>query len=80
MNQFKEMDWMKWRWYEWINLLLNQQNWGPELSTLRSENEWDNQTIQSQGLSEDQNQNHSNKNFILLGIGSYSCITHDTDG
>lgn len=50
------------------------------LSTLRSENQRDDQTIQCQGFSENQYQNHSYKNLVLLCVCSDTCITDDSDG
>ncbi len=48
-------------------------------STLWGEDEWDDKTIESERLSENQDQDHSNKDFILLRISSDTCITYDTN-
>ena len=49
-------------------------------STLWGENEGDDETIECEGLSENQYQNHSYEDFILLCVGSDTCITDDTNG
>lgn len=49
------------------------------LSALRCQDEWDDKTVQSQSFSENQDQNHTDKNFILLCICSDTCVTDDSD-
>ena len=48
-------------------------------STLWGENEGDDETVECEGLSENQYQNHSYEDFILLCIGSDTCVADDTD-
>jgi hypothetical protein len=47
------------------------EDWG---HSLRQNNGHD-KSIQTQGFSEDENQNHTHENLLLLGVGSHSCIT-----
>jgi hypothetical protein len=49
-------------------------------STLWGEDEWDDETVKGEGFSENQDQDHSDKDFILLSVGSDTCVTHDTNG
>merc|ERR1719379_1176587 len=39
-----------------------------------------NEAIQTQGLREDEDEDHTNKEPWLLGISSHTCITNNTDG
>ena len=48
-------------------------------STLRRENKGDDETIQSQGFSENQDKNHSDKDLVLLCICSNTCVTYNSD-
>ena len=50
------------------------------LSTLRSQNQRHDQTIQCQGFSKNQYQNHSHEDLVLLRVCSHTCVSHDTDG
>jgi hypothetical protein len=43
------------------------------------ENDWDNQTVETESLSENEDQNHTDVD-ILLGVGTDTGITGDTDG
>lgn len=38
------------------------------------------QTVETQGLSKDENQNHCDKKLWLLRCGSYASVTDDADG
>ncbi len=49
-------------------------------STLWGKDERDDKTVKGKGFSENQDQDHSDKNFILLRVGSHTRITHNTDG
>ena len=44
------------------------------------EDDSDNESVQSQGFSEDEDQDHSHEDGLLLGIGTHSGISHDSNG
>jgi hypothetical protein len=48
--------------------------------SLRGQDEGDDQSVQGQGFSENQNQDHSHEDFVLLGVGTHSCVSHNADG
>lgn len=54
--------------------------WWMITGSLGGEDERDDETVQGQGFSEDEDQNHAHEDLILLGIGSHSSVTNDTDG
>lgn len=39
----------------------------------------DNHAIETEGLSEDENEDHADEDLLLLGVGSNTCITDDTN-
>ena len=39
----------------------------------------DDHAIETEGLSEDENEDHADEDLLLLGIGSNTCITDDTN-
>ena len=49
-------------------------------SALGSQDEGDDEPIQGQGFSENQDQDHADKDFVLLGIGTHAGVSHDADG
>ena len=51
---------------------------GSSYSSL-GENNGNNQSIKTQGFSENENQNHTDEDLFLLGISSDSCITNNTN-
>lgn len=48
--------------------------------SLGGEDEGYDESVQGQGFTENQNQNHSHKDFILLSIGAHSSVPYDTNG
>lgn len=52
----------------------------PESYSSLWENNGNNQTIKSEGFSENENQNHSDEDLLLLSVSSNSCITNDSNG
>jgi len=49
------------------------------IRSLRGEDQRNNKTIKCKCLSENQNQNHTYEDFILLRVRSYTCISHYAD-
>ena len=49
-----------------------------DIRLLRQHN-GDNHSVQSEGFSEDEDEDHSYEDCILLGVSSHSCISDDTD-
>ena len=47
---------------------------------LLGDNDGDDHSVQPQGFSEDEDQNHSDEYGFLLGVGSDSCVSDDSDG
>jgi hypothetical protein len=47
--------------------------------SLRSEDEGDDETIECEGFSEDEDQNHTYEDFILLSIRTYTSISYNSD-
>merc|ERR1712203_131512 len=45
----------------------------------RGNNKTNNQAVQSKGFCEDEDQDHTNKQAWLLGIGSHTCITDNAN-
>ena len=50
-----------------------------EIPNSLSEDNGNNHTIKTEGLTEDKNQNHSDEDLFLLGICSDTCITDDSN-
>ena len=44
------------------------------------ENNGDNHTIETESLTEDKNQNHSDEDLLLLSVGTNTSITNNTNG
>lgn len=47
--------------------------------SLRSEDEGDDETVEGECFSEDEDQNHAHKDFILLSICAYTSISYNSD-
>lgn len=47
--------------------------------SLRGQNQRDDESVQSQCLSEDQNQDHPHEDFILLRVGPHTCVSYDAN-
>lgn len=47
--------------------------------TLLRKNNTDDEPVQTQRLSENQDEDHGNIEFLLLAVGSDTCISHDPD-
>ena len=47
--------------------------------SLRGEDEGDDETVECEGFSEDEDQNHTHEDFILLSICTYTSISYNTD-
>ena len=50
-----------------------------ESLSLGGEDERDDETVECECFSEDENQDHSHENLVLLRVGPHSCVSHDTD-
>lgn len=50
------------------------------MTSLRGENEGYDQPVQRESLSENQDQNHTHKNLILLSVRTNTRVAHYTDG
>lgn len=46
--------------------------------SLRGEDEGHNESVERQGLPENQNQNHAHENLVLLCIGTHSRVADDS--
>lgn len=62
-----------------IRAYLDEISLAAASSSLREDNS-NNQSVKTQGFSENENQNHSDEDLFLLGVCSDSCITNDTNG
>lgn len=51
-----------------------------EVGSLGGQDERNDESVQGQGFSEDEDQNHTHEDLVLLGIGTHASVTHDTDG
>ena len=49
------------------------------LTSSLGEDNGDNESIQTESLSEDQDKDHTNEDLALLGICSDSCVSDDTN-
>jgi hypothetical protein len=47
--------------------------------SLGGENKRHDQSVEGQRLPENQDQNHSHENLVLLGICTHACISNDSD-
>ena len=50
------------------------------LITLLRQDERHDETVQTEGLSENKNEDHSNEESLLLAHGAHSSVTDDADG
>ena len=46
---------------------------------LLGEHDGDNHSVQAEGFSEDQNQNHSDEDSFLLSVSSHTCISDNSN-
>ena len=51
----------------------------PVSSSLREDN-GDDHAIETEGLSEDENEDHADEDFLLLSVGADTSVTDDTNG
>ncbi len=49
------------------------------IRSLGGEDEGNDESVEGEGFSEDEDQNHTHEDLILLGIGTNSSVTNDTD-